>query len=244
MATGRAKITQNRRQDQLIQPDQPDAEPVERVQGHRGVASPTRDGFPEQTELCYNELMKHIALSAALLLIAPLMAPAASAQMIVVGEGAAQNCYQYALMGNSGTSNAIKACSRALQSDMVSRKDLAATYVNRGVLLMRSGDYDAAIDDYRIALDDYPDLAEAHINYGVALYHRGDMNEALAAYDRALEIGSDKDALAHFNRALIHERQQNAPAAYRDYKAASELKPEWEQPREALSRFTVTKRSS
>lgn len=184
--------------------------------------------------------MKHIALTAALLLVAP----AASAQMVVVGEGAAQSCYQFALTGNPGTTSAIKTCSRALQTDLVSRKDLAATHVNRGVLLMRNGDYEEAIEDYLVALESFPNLAEAYINYGVALYHRGDFEESRKAYDRALEIGSEKDALAYFNRALIYEREDNAPAAYRDYKAAAELEPEWEQPKDALSRFTVTKQNS
>ena len=109
---------------------------------------------------------------------------------------------------------------------------------------MRDGQYEEAIEDYLVALESFPNLAEAYINYGVALYHRGDFEESRKAYDRALEIGSEKDALAYFNRALIYEREDNAPAAYRDYKAAAELEPEWEQPKDALSRFTVTKQNS
>lgn len=184
--------------------------------------------------------MKRLSLIALLLLTAP----AASAQMVVVGSGAAQSCYQSALEGNPGTSSAIKTCTRALDLDGLQKKDVAATRVNRGVLLMRKGEYERAEADYQVALSLYPDLPEAYINYGVALYHQERLSEAKEAFDTALEIGSDKDALAHFNRALIFERQDNAPAAYRDYRTASELMPEWEQPKDAMARFTVTKQNS
>ncbi|MEL6687944.1 MAG: tetratricopeptide repeat protein [Pseudomonadota bacterium] len=184
--------------------------------------------------------MKATLLSSALLLIAPV----AAAQMVVVGEGAAHSCYQSALTGNPGTMGAIKTCTRAIEQDFLAKRDEAATRVNRGVLLTRKGDYEKAEADYDVALKIFPDLPEAHINYGVTLYHQNRLTEAKASFDTALEIGSEKDALALFNRGLIHERQDNAPAAYRDYKAASELMPEWDQPIEAMSRFTVTRRTS
>ena len=184
--------------------------------------------------------MKALILSSALLLIAPV----ASAQMVVIGSGDAQSCYQSALTGNPGTIGAIKTCTRALNGDELLKKDVAATRVNRGVLLMRKGDYEKAEADYTVALKLYPKLPEAHINYGVALYHQNRLTEAKAAFDTALETGSEKDALAYFNRALVYERMEDAPAAYRDYKAASELMPDWEQPQDAMARFTVTKRTS
>ena len=42
-------------------------------------------------------------------------------------------------------------------------------------------------------------------------------------------------------RALVHERMGDAKAAYYDLKRAVELEPDWEQARDSLSRFTVTK---
>jgi tetratricopeptide (TPR) repeat protein len=184
--------------------------------------------------------MKQLLLALSLSFVAP----SAMAQMVVIGDGAAKSCYQHALTGNMGSIGAIQTCDRALEKDQLLRKDEAATYVNRGVLLMRRGDHEAAEGDYIAALAIKPDLPEAHINHGVSLYHQARFDEALSAYDKAIKIGSEKDALAYYNRALVHERLDNPPAAYRDFETAAELAPDWEQPRDALSRFTVTKRTS
>jgi Tfp pilus assembly protein PilF len=181
-----------------------------------------------------------LSVSATFLLAVP-----ASAQLIVLGEGHAAGCYQSALTGNPGTRSALQTCNDALERTTLTRRDRAATLVNRGVLLMRAGENERAEADYVAALEIKPDLPEAHINHGVALYHQEKFADALAAYDRALAgEETDKDALALFNRGLVHERLENTTRAYRDFKRASELMPDWDQPRDALTRFTVTKRSS
>lgn len=185
-------------------------------------------------------------LAASLLFVAsPLLITAeATAQVIVMGDGAAQGCYQYAKAGNQGSNSAIRECSDALERATLVRKDEAATLVNRGVLLMRKGDHDAAVEDYAAALALMPNLSEAHINHGVALYYQGRYAQAVSAYDRAIDIGSDKIALAHFNRALAHEQLGDARAAYYDLKAALDYKPDWEQAQTSLQRFTVTRPDS
>lgn len=181
-----------------------------------------------------------LSLSAALLLAAP-----ASAQMIVVGEGHAASCYQSARDGNPGTQNALDVCDRALETGRTTKRDRAATHVNRGVLLMRSGALEASEADYRAALRIRDDLPEAHINLGVALYQMNRDAEALAAYDTAVAMEDDKLLpMALFNRGLLHERRDDVRAAYRDFKRAAELDPDWALPRDALTRFTVTKRNS
>lgn len=162
----------------------------------------------------------------------------AHAQMLVVGDGAPQACYMSAMTGDAGSMSAIRTCTDAIESTMV-RRDEAATYVNRGVLLMRRGDHEKAIKDYRKAIQLRPELAEAHINHGVALFYQGDNKASLAAYDKAISLGTEKMPLVLYNRALVHERMDNPKAAYYDLQAALELTPNWEQARSALERFTV-----
>lgn len=197
--------------------------------------------------MCYGQRMKPLRLLlASALLIA---APVAQAQVIVVGNGDAQLCYQSAKTGNSGTPGAIRTCTNALEEEVLSRRDEAATFVNRGVLLMRSGDQRAAETDYLSALAIDDRLPEAHINYGVSLFQQGRIEASLAAYNTALDLKAiQKDdklaAMTLFNRALTHERLGNPKAAYYDFKSASERQPDWELPRDALTRFTVTRRAA
>ena len=194
-------------------------------------------------KICYKLPMKHYLLAASLTLTAGLAANPAFAQTIIMGDGSAQACYQSAKMGDQGSNHAIRTCGDALR-DSLTRRDEAATHVNRGVLLMRRGDTDQAIEDYTIAIKMRPELAEAYINQGVALFHQGRDEEALMAYDRAIALKTDQMAEVLYNRALAYERLGDAKAAYYDLKAALELQPEWKQAQETISRFTVTRRNS
>lgn len=180
------------------------------------------------------------ALLATVLAFCPALA---HAQTVVVGQGAAQSCYQSALTGNPGTLAAIRNCSDAFKSPMV-RGDEAATFVNRGVLLMRRGDHIKAERDYQSALRLEPKLAEAHINHGVVLFYQGEDAAALDAYTTAIALKTNKMAEVLFNRALAYERLDRPRDAYYDLKAALELRPDWEQAQQSLARFTVKTRDS
>lgn len=181
--------------------------------------------------------MKTVLLATTLALCPAL----AHAQTVVIGQGAAQVCYQSAITGNMGSRSAIRTCSEAFDTAL-SRHDEAATYVNRGVLQMRRGDNDKALRDYKTALTLQPDLPEAYINYGVALFYQGEDALALEAYNTAISLDTNKMADALFNRALVHERMDDPKSAYYDLKAALDLRPDWPQARESLGRFTVTTR--
>lgn len=183
--------------------------------------------------------MKTLLLAATLALCPAL----AHAQMVVLGQGAPQSCYMSAKTGDMGSLSAIRNCTDALEGYLV-RADEAATHVNRGVLLMRRGDFDKAIPDYERALELQPDLAEAHINFGAALYYEGNDARALDAYNTAVSLGGENKAEALFNRALVYERMDKPREAYYDLRAALELRPEWDQARQSLERFTVTRRDS
>ena len=182
--------------------------------------------------------MRTLTLAAALLALA---APA-HAQIVVTGDGSAQGCYTSAKTGNTGTPAAIRECSDAL-GEVLTTSDRAATLVNRGVLYMRRGDQERAVSDYERALELQPDLPEAHINASAAFYYLGRDDRALEAIDTALALGTDKEAEALFNRALIHDRQENYRAAYRDLTRVLTLRPDWQAAQDARARYTVQRRS-
>jgi len=187
--------------------------------------------------------MKTYLLAATLTLTAGLVPSLAFSQTIVMGDGSAQACYQSAKMGDQGSNHAVRTCDDALR-DSLTRRDEAATHVNRGVLLMRRGDIDAAMEDYTVAIQMRPKLAEAYINQGVAFFYQSRDDAAISAYDQAIALKTDRMAQVLYNRALAYERLGDAKAAYYDLKAALELQPGWEQAEDAISRFTVTRRNS
>lgn len=170
-------------------------------------------------------------------------ASTASAQMMVIGSGDATQCYNYAKSGNQGTHTALKTCTAAFTS-LTSYNDMAATHVNRGILYMRKGDQTAATKDYETALEMDASLTEAYVNLGASLIHQDRLDEALVVLNTALEdTESDTRAAALVNRAIIHDRRDEARAAYFDLKAADALQPGWPLVETMLSRYTVVKKS-
>lgn len=187
--------------------------------------------------------MKHFAIPLLLSAAALSFALPAQGQVFVQSSGKPFSCFQAVKTGDLGSISAIRTCTEAL-SDYTVLADVPATRVNRGVLYMRKGKIDKAIEDYRAAIRLQPDLAEAHINLGAAYYYNGDDMAALRAINTALDMGTEKRAEALFNRALVHDRMEDAKAAYYDLKEVLELRPDWEEAQSAIARYTVTRRTT
>ena len=169
-------------------------------------------------------------------------AATAQAQVVVLGKGQAAVCYEYAYTGNQGSKTAIGTCSEAIDG-IISKKDLASTHVNRGVLYMRSGQQDKAAADYLKALDIRPNLTEAHVNYGASLIHQKRYDDAIDSLNIALaDTDSFTRPTALLNRAIAYDWQENYTSAYRDLKAALALRPDWEPALKVLSRYDVVTR--
>ena len=60
----------------------------------------------------------------------------AGAQMLVLGETPAASCYQHALSGRADR-QALSDCDMALETYGELRRNIVATHVNRGIVLMR-----------------------------------------------------------------------------------------------------------
>ena len=177
---------------------------------------------------------------AALGALAALGAGSAAAQVTVFGGGLGRDCYLAVKEGGTGFSAARDICDLALAEERMTSRDRAATHVNRGIIYMRQGQFGRAVSDYERAIDLRSDMPEAHTNLGAALFSMGRYQEALRELNRGVESEDPKArAIAHYNRGLVQERLEDVTAAYFDYKAAEELDPEFEQPKQALTRFTV-----
>src|SRR5690606_28474710 len=79
------------------------------------------------------------------LLAAMLAAPPTLAQAVTVfGDPGGEACYRAASFGDSARS-ALEACDSAIESGKLRRRDLSATYVNRGIIHADRGELDAAL---------------------------------------------------------------------------------------------------
>jgi tetratricopeptide (TPR) repeat protein len=159
----------------------------------------------------------------------------------------------------------IQLCTLAIQEggDAANR---AASYNNRGVLHFAAANFDDAMADFTEAVNLKDTLTFAHINRGNIFNLREQWAQAISAFDRAIELGiqpmagrvgetvessasrqvSEARAVrelarAHFNRGIAHENLEQLREAYFDYLRASELAPEWEEPRRELERFEVVR---
>lgn len=161
-----------------------------------------------------------------------------SAAVLVLGDGLAGQCSLAALRPGASI-NGVSACNQALRDEALSPRDRAATYVNRGVLRLRTRSFDRAIDDFDAALHINPNLGEALVNRGAARIGQHRYADALRDLERGADLGASEPEKAWYNRGLAHEGLGDLTSAWRAYTRASELKPDWDAPKRELARFTV-----
>jgi len=170
------------------------------------------------------------------------LVPAAFAQgaVTVIGGGLGQACYEAADDHRVAPQKAMEICNLALTNETLRRRDKAATYTNRGILHMRTGNNTRALWDYQNSLRLMPDLKEAKVNLGAALYNLQRYPEALAALNEGVASESENArTVGFYNRGLTHEKLGNLQSAYEDFRAALKLKPDFQQAQNQMARFTV-----
>ena len=189
--------------------------------------------------------MRSKFLLAAAALGAAAFATPAAAGVTVLGSSSARLCFEATESVFTPRPDMVRRCDEALDHEALSDYDRVATYVNRGILKLRTGRLEEAIADFDTAAAEDPDQAEAYLNKGLALLRRpGAEAEALPLFDAALAKRTRKPALAHYGRAVAHELGGRVREAWLDYREASRLDPKWTTPRKDLARFRVRAPSS
>jgi tetratricopeptide (TPR) repeat protein len=180
-----------------------------------------------------------LGISAIAALLAVAAAAPAQGAVTVIGGGLARDCYEAVEYIRVSNSDAIRICDLALEQEVLTRRNKAATYTNRGILFMRDGRNERALADYTKSLSLMP-LLETKVNLGAALYGLKRYTEALAALNEGIATESDNArATGFYNRALTYEKLGNVQAAYEDFRTALEIKPDFEAAQRQLTRFTV-----
>lgn len=183
---------------------------------------------------------RRIGLTLFAILAAGICVHQARASMTILGGGKARACFEAAVMGHH-PGRSIEICTAAIANEVLAPRDLAATYVNRGILRMRSDDKAGAMADFDIAIRMRPDLGDAYINRGVLLIAQKRDHDAIDTLTQGLSFVCERPAVGYYTRAIAYELIGDFKAAYLDYKRAAELEPEWPLPRDQMGRFLVRK---
>lgn len=172
--------------------------------------------------------------------LAALLAPAATAQVTVIGGGLARDCFEAVKFGLGSERDAEALCTRAIEHETLNMSNKAATFTNRGVLRMRMGNYDDALGDYALAKRLKPESGPTWLNEGAAYIFKQDYNSALVSLDKAIELESEDLFAAYYNRAIARENTGDIEGAYYDFVKSKELNPDFAKTDVQLARFSVT----
>lgn len=163
--------------------------------------------------------------------------PTASA-ILIGGGDYAYDCYVNSQTVSQNpdlaTFNMLETCNFAIQFVDLSKKDLAATHTNRGVIRIALGNYDGAFSDFNIGMTLLPEAAQILVNRGNAFYHTGNYQMAIEDYNRSIELGYSDFADVYLNLGKSYERMGNNNLAERNYQQAINLSPNQAEARSLL----------
>ena len=164
----------------------------------------------------------------------------ARASETVIGDETAPACFE-ASRSTRADADAVHVCDVALEG-LLKPADRGVALVNRGVIRMRRGEFAAALGDFDAAIPLIPQSGEARFNRGAVFIGEHRYKEALADLDKAIEFGVREPAKAYYYRGIAHDYLDDETSAYKDYKQAEALAPDWDLPKHELQRFTVTRK--
>ena len=182
--------------------------------------------------------MKRFAFILAPLALA--LTPTSFAQVTVIGSGLGKDCYMAVKYAKTSLRKTEDICTKALTAGHLNMENRAATLVNRGIVRMRDGRYDAALRDYASAERLGNDNGPLYLNRGAAQIYKKQYSDALDSLDKAIELDTQDLFAAYYNRGIAKENTGDIQGAYYDFRKSLELNPEFENAEWQLSRFTVT----
>ena len=99
------------------------------------------------------------------------------------------------------------------------------SHLDRGSVLAEKGDLDAAIAEFRQAVQQKPDDVDAHYNLGIALHSKGDLEGAISEFREAIRLKPDFTR-AHINLGNTLDDKGDRDGAIAEYRKALLLKPD------------------
>lgn len=168
------------------------------------------------------------------------LAGAANAQILVIGNSLGKDCFNAAKFSDGPASAQERTCTKAINSGTLDRRNLTATYVNRGIIRMRKKDFDGANEDYMAAEELNPSYGAIYLNQGAARIGAGEPAEAIPLLKKSLELDTQQPHVAHYNLGLAYDMTGQLTEAYYAFSDALELKPEWELAQSQIDRYILS----
>lgn len=159
------------------------------------------------------------------------LSSASSAQSVTIfGGSAAHDCYENAVFSvrlSDASRHDLKKCNDAIIQGRLNRRDLTATYINRGIINVHIGDINQAESDYLTALEMSDRTPETFVNLGNLQYMMQNYHRAVDDYDHAESLGFRQQHILFLNRGMALARLGSFDEAEAEYQKALQLRPDW-----------------
>jgi len=134
-------------------------------------------------------------------------------------------------------------CTFAIEHGALKRRDLAATYNNRGIIKATLERYQEAFEDYGRAIRTMPELPEPYVGRGNVYFLADKLDRAIRDYTKAMDLKLGEMHVAFLNRGMAYEAQGRLEKAESDYRKALELDPDWPPAQQKLDRVLAKRRT-
>lgn len=141
-------------------------------------------------------LLSHLALA-----VTTLSSQGANAaSSTVLGSTDSLRCFEESrlVLGEHG----LDFCDRAIEKGSLTRRDLGATYSNRGIIHANNGKFSLALADHNKAISLLPQMGQAYINRGNTHFQMRDFESAISDYEKAVELEAEPRHIPYYNMAL------------------------------------------
>jgi tetratricopeptide (TPR) repeat protein len=133
-------------------------------------------------------------------------------------------------------------CDTALSDPLTNHR--AALLMDRGVVKARLANNAGALEDYDAAIALNAHLGDAYVSRAGVLIAMKRYDDARSDIAQGMALGATNMHAAFFGRAVIEEETGDVRAAYRDYKQALAIKPDYWAAQRELARFKLVTRSA
>jgi tetratricopeptide (TPR) repeat protein len=131
----------------------------------------------------------------------------------------------------------LLACDTAINDPVMIRR--ATLLMDRGVIRAKLGDDAGALRDYDAAIAINARLGEAYVGRAGVLAEMKRYDEARGDIATAMSLGASNLYAAFYTRGAIAEERGDVQSAYRDYKQALALNPDYLPAARELARFRL-----
>ena len=161
--------------------------------------------------------------------------------LMIYNTDPALQCYHTAMDGTA-LRDGLDHCNTAVIDPLMNYR--AETFVNRGIIRYDMGDRKGALNDFDIALEYNPSLGDAYLNQALVLVAEKRPQDAMAAISKGIALGATNLQVAYYSRGEIEDDAGHYAQAYRDYRQALMIKPDYGPAQRQLERFKVVPKNT